>query len=65
MALTEQHTLFGLFGDYDVGVTLTDTCLMRPLKSISGLIGLAPADRVEALGSPCDRCELYSCGMRR
>ncbi len=65
MALTEQHTLFGLFGDYDVGVTLTDTCLMRPLKSISGLIGLAPADRVAALGSPCDRCELYRCGMRR
>jgi len=65
MALTEQRTLFSLFGDYDVGVTLTDSCLMRPLKSVSGLIGLGPAERVRAFGSPCDRCELYNCAMRR
>jgi hypothetical protein len=65
MALTQQRTLFGLFGDHDVGVTLTDSCLMRPLKSVSGLIGLGPAERVAAFGSPCDRCELYNCAMRR
>jgi hypothetical protein len=65
MALTEQRTLFSLFGDCDVGVTLTDSCLMRPLKSVSGLIGLGPAERVRAFGSPCDRCELYNCAMRR
>jgi hypothetical protein len=65
MALVEQRTLFRLFGDYDVGVTLTDSCLMRPLKSVSGLIGLGPEERIAALGSPCDRCELYNCSMRR
>ncbi len=65
MALTEQRTLFGLFGDDAVGVHLTESCLMRPLKSISGLIGLGPAARVRACGSPCDRCELYSCALRR
>jgi cobalamin-dependent methionine synthase I len=65
MALAEQHTLFSLFGDFDVGVTLTGSCLMRPLKSVSGLIGLGPAERVLAFGSPCDRCELYNCAMRR
>jgi hypothetical protein len=65
MALTEQRTLFSLFGDYDVGVALTESCLMRPLKSISGLIGLGPAERIAALSSPCDRCELYNCAMRR
>lgn len=65
MALAEQHTLFGLFGDYDIGVTLTDSCLMWPLKSVSGLIGLGPAERVLAFGSPCNRCELYHCAMRR
>ncbi len=65
MALTEQRTLFRLFGDLDTGVTLTDSCLMRPLKSVSGLIGLGPADLVTAFGSPCDRCELYTCAMRR
>jgi cobalamin-dependent methionine synthase I len=65
MALAEQRTLFRLFGDFDVGVTLTDRCLMQPLKSVSGLIGLGPTDRVREFGSPCDRCELYSCAMRR
>ena len=65
MALAEQRKLFSLFGDQTVGVTLTEDCLMRPLKSVSGLIGLGPADEVEAHGSPCDRCELYSCAMRR
>jgi hypothetical protein len=65
MALTEQRTLFGLFDGCDIGVTLTDSCLMRPLKSVSGLIGLGPVERVQAFGSPCERCELYSCAMRR
>jgi hypothetical protein len=65
MAVTEQRALFSLFGNDDVGVTLSDSCLMRPLKSISGLIGLGPAELTEAIGSPCDRCELYNCGMRR
>jgi cobalamin-dependent methionine synthase I len=65
MALTEQQTLFSLFGADRAGVELTESCLMRPLKSVSGLIGLGPAADVVAFGSPCDRCELYSCAMRR
>lgn len=65
MGIAEQRTLFRLFGDTDVGVTLTESCLMQPIKSVSGLIGLGPAERVEAFGSPCDRCELYTCAMRR
>ena len=65
MALVEQRKLFGLFEGKTVGVTLTEDCLMRPLKSISGLIGLAPTNEIQAHGSPCDRCELYSCAMRR
>ena len=65
MALTEQVKLFALFGGEAAGVTLTEQCLMRPLKSVSGLIGLGPADQVQSHGSPCDRCELYNCAMRR
>jgi cobalamin-dependent methionine synthase I len=65
MALSEQRTLFDLFRDFDVGVTLSDSCLMQPLKSVSGLIGLGPSERVQESGSPCDRCELYNCAMRR
>jgi len=65
MALTEQKKLFSLFPGDSIGVVLSDACLMCPLKSVSGLIGLGPADEVAAKGSPCDRCELYTCAMRR
>jgi hypothetical protein len=65
MQLVEQRKLFGLFAKLDVGVRLTDVCLMQPVKSISGLVGLGLADEVVATGSPCDRCELQNCNMRR
>ena len=65
MQLAQQQNLFALFGEQTVGVTLTPDCLMQPLKSVSGLIGLGPADQIVPHASPCDRCELYSCAMRR
>lgn len=65
MELTEQTKLFSLFDRENIGVTLTPECLMRPLKSVSGLIGLGPAEEIEEFGSPCDRCELRNCAMRR
>lgn len=65
MALVEQRKLFDLFDGPNIGVTLTEACLMQPIKSVSGLIGLGRADEVAAFGSPCDRCELHNCNMRR
>ncbi len=65
MALSEQTKLFELVGDRSVGVRLTEDCLMKPLKSVSGLVGLALPEDVEQHGSPCDRCELKHCEMRR
>jgi hypothetical protein len=65
MSLTEQTKLFSLFDRENIGVTLSAECLMRPLKSVSGLIGLGLAEEVEQFGSPCDRCELHDCAMRR
>ena len=65
MALTEQQKLFRVFDGITAGVRLTESYLMQPIKSVSGLVGLAPANIVEANVSPCDRCELHSCNMRR
>jgi hypothetical protein len=65
MELTEQIPLFARFEGIQVGVTLTADCLMRPLKSVSGLVGLGPVDQVRAAGSPCERCDLHRCAMRR
>lgn len=41
-----------------LGITLTDSMLMLPKKSVSALIGLYPAGaRVRRGGSSCDTCE--------
>ena len=65
MHMVEQRKLFSLFESQQIGVTLTMDCLMQPIKSVSGLIGLGWADDVVTVGSPCDRCELHHCNMRR
>lgn len=65
LPLTEQSKLFGLFDGETVGVELTESSLMQPIKSISGLVGLAPTETIAAQTSPCDRCELTTCNMRR
>jgi hypothetical protein len=65
MKLTEQRKLFSLFNGEDVGVTLTSSCLMWPIKSVSGLIGLGRPEDIVTHGTPCDRCELENCNMRR
>jgi hypothetical protein len=65
MALTEQQKLFSLFDGEYIGVELTSDCLMQPIKSVSGLIGLGREDDVATLSSPCERCELKNCNMRR
>jgi hypothetical protein len=65
MAITEQRQLFGILDGSRIGVSLTEDCLMTPLKSVSGLIGIGPASPIQEQGSPCTRCELHSCAMRR
>lgn len=65
MALEQQRTLFGLLDASRIGVELLPSLVMRPVKSVSGLIGMGPADRVQAYGNPCDRCPLVDCRMRR
>jgi hypothetical protein len=65
MALGEQKNLFALFDGETAGVSLSPSLLMRPIKSISGLIGIGRAAEVRQHGSPCDRCELWTCQMRR
>lgn len=65
MKLVEQRKLFSLLDTQWVGVTLTPDCLMQPIKSVSGLIGLGLAADVVTTGSSCDRCEHHNCNMRR
>lgn len=60
--ITQQRQLFSIFGDTEklIGVKLTDTCLMIPIKSVSGI--LFPTEiKFEA----CQLCPREQCVGRR
>jgi len=50
-------------GDY-AGIRLTEQCLMLPQKSISGIIGIGPCNKVENY-NPCKTCDKQDCVGRR
>ena len=65
--VTEQKKLFSLFLNVDTGVRLTDSCLMIPRKSVSGVFGIYPIvdgfrDRPY---NPCPDCGNLDCSARR
>ena len=62
-ALTEQKKLFSLFEPEDIPVQLLDSCLMEPVKSISGVFGIVPLG--SALYNPCRYCDDRACKVRR
>jgi hypothetical protein len=65
MEIGHQRKLFELVRAEAIGVTLLPSMLMHPLKSISGLVGLAPREAVRQYRSPCDQCARIGCHMRR
>jgi cobalamin-dependent methionine synthase I len=65
MEISQQSKLFQLVPAEAVGVRLMPSMLMHPLKSISGLVGLAPKEAVSSYRSPCDLCPRTGCPMRR
>lgn len=59
----EQHKLFSLLPDNFCGITLTDSALMLPIKSVSGVIGLGK--NVKKQDYQCSLCELENCYKRK
>lgn len=61
--VAEQHKLFGLFPENYCGISLTDSALMNPVKSISGIIGIGK----NAKSNPytCSMCDMKDCVYRR
>jgi hypothetical protein len=62
-SLYEQEKLFSLLPDRFCGVTLNDSCLMSPLKSLSGLIGIG--HDVKEDFPQCRICNMGNCYMRK
>lgn len=60
--VSEQHLLFSLLPPNFCGITLTDSALMVPIKSISGIIGAG--HQVKRKEYICDKCEVKDCTYR-
>jgi len=65
MHVQQQIPLFASVPAREINVRLTSSCLMVPVKSISGLIGLGPADKVSPQAYPCVACNHPNCMQRR
>jgi len=61
--VSDQHRLFELFPPAPCGVTLTDSALMDPVKSVSGVIGIGKS--VSYREYPCALCLSLNCIYRR
>ena len=61
--VSEQQKLFPLFDGHTCGITLTDSSLMVPIKSVSGIIGLGR--EVRRLDYTCGLCDFKQCYKRR
>lgn len=63
--LRQQRMLCASLPTRAIRVSLKPSCLMLPLKSISGLIGVGPADKVQPDAYPCRLCDQPNCPQRR
>ncbi|MEN8202794.1 MAG: vitamin B12 dependent-methionine synthase activation domain-containing protein [Bacteroidota bacterium] len=60
--VSEQHKLFRLFPENCCNITLTDSSLMSPIKSISALIGIGTSVRYQ--NYTCEICSMKDCAYR-
>jgi hypothetical protein len=61
--LSGQKELFRLLGGNPCGINLSDVCLMKPIKSISGIIGIGRNVEEKIYG--CRYCEMETCYRRK
>jgi hypothetical protein len=60
--VTDQQKLFSLFPKDFCGITLSESSLMHPIKSVSGIIGIGK--NVKKTAYACDLCEMETCVYR-
>lgn len=61
--VSEQEKLFGFFPNKFCNISLTDSALMLPIKSISGLVGIGR--KVKWMDYPCEVCNASHCYKNR
>jgi hypothetical protein len=65
--ITDQKKIFSLFDAFQLNVKLSESCLMQPRKSISGVFGITPfhMSPPTARYNPCSECQKRHCIARR
>lgn len=61
--VSEQQKLFSLFPNNFCNIRLSETSLMYPIKSVSGIIGIGK--NAEKKGYTCDFCHVKDCIYRK
>lgn len=59
----EQQKLFSLFPEGSCGIILSESSLMFPIKSVSGLVGAGP--EVNFRDYTCELCSMKDCAFRK
>jgi cobalamin-dependent methionine synthase I len=65
LGLDQQKALFCIVKADLIGVELLPMMIMRPVKSVSGLIGIGDQQQIASHGIPCNWCRIDDCKMRR
>jgi len=63
--IEEQKKIFAMVNGKKIGVELNKSYLMVPFKSISGVYGFGPEDRIDKTRVACDLCPRENCIGRR
>ena len=61
--VAEQHKLFQLVPNNFCGIRLTESALMDPVKSVSGIIGIG--ENVKFNPYTCGMCDIKDCSYRK
>jgi len=60
--VSDQHNLFSFFPESFCGIEVTESALMTPIKSVSGIIGLGK--NVKKKAYTCNICSMENCYLR-
>ena len=63
--IEEQKEIFEMVNGKKIGVLLNKSYLMVPFKSISGVYGFGPEDKIDKTRVACDLCPRENCIGRR
>jgi len=63
--IEEQKEIFKMVDGSKIGVRLNESFLMIPFKSISGIYGFGPEDKINRTRVACDLCPREDCIGRR